>query len=280
MMVELRIHTEDDLLSLDDQDIQGISIGDESCFLRLPSREEVKIFADAALSRNLLLRFVFPKIQEKDMEYSCRFAEELLSEYPGIALTLNDLGHIYNLKHLLGKRGFTIGRLLSTSMENWAWGDILLDEEEDWVKEVVKQNNMNNALKISFFKNLGARSMESNLLPFQERSFSSLQEKGLSVVAHYNYLLLSLCRTCPLKGFGGEHHPRCGKGCIEPYAMKLSEQNESYEEIRDHYPEIIASGKGIYRRNPRQLKEYSSEFIDTVCIDAHYLGELKSRGER
>jgi hypothetical protein len=276
MKVELRIHTPDDLLILADQDFQAISIGDESCLSRLPGEEEIETYAEAILSRNLSMRFVFPKIEEKDMEYCCRLTEWLLEKYPGTALTLNDLGHIYTMKRLLGEKGFTIGRLLSTSMENWAWGDILLDEEEEWVKKVVTENNMNNALKISFFRSYGAHSMETNLLPFQQKSFSSIQKKGLGIVAHYNYLMLSLCRTCPLKGLSKEQQPACGKGCHIPYMMELSEENESYDEIRDHFPEIVVSGKGIYRRNPHKLEEYSSDCIDTVCMDAHYVRETKS----
>lgn len=271
MQFELRIHGIEDLHSLAQSKATIISTGDESCLHRLPSEEEIKTWADWILSRNLRMRVVFPRIEEKYMEYTCRYTEKLLQQYPETALTLNDLGHIYNLKGLLRDHGFTVGRLLSTSMENWAWGEKVLDEEEEWVKETVLQNNMNNALKISFFRDLGAEYMETNLLTSQEKSFSAIQQKGFKVLAHYNYLYLSICRYCPLKRFVREKPPGCVKECRAYYLMKLSETNDFYEKVHGIYPDLVVSGKGIYRKNPRELKEYSLDHIDIISIDAHYL---------
>lgn len=279
MILELRIQTLEDLSSVDISPFQVVSLGDEGCLWHLPPEGERKTWIDAILSQNAGIRFVFPKVEEKYMEYVCRYTEKLVDEFPEVILTLNDLGHIYQMKELLCRKSFTIGRLLSTSMENLVWAEIFLDGEEGWVKEVLTQNNLNSDLKISFFKNLGAEGMESNLLPFQEKCFSSIREKGLKILAHYNNILLSLSRFCPLKRYVGKKPPGCAKECALPWLIKLSERNLFYKVAFEKYPDIILCGKGIYRRNPRKLCDYLLQDVDVICLDAHYIREIQGTQE-
>jgi hypothetical protein len=194
--------------------------GDYGCFEILPTVPELLEFKQVLSRENIQLHYLSPKVTEATIDRETGRVGALLKEK--IPVSINDWGLYYQLRpDIQPDHELYIGRLLTKSISDWAFGSLFLAKEEQSAVDYLVQNNFQHRIKLDFLKQAGIRGVEVSVDPNSEPSFAQIQAQGLAVVGYADHSILAVSRVCPLarlKGVNLAVNP-CGHFCKSSYQL-------------------------------------------------------------
>jgi hypothetical protein len=205
----------------------------------------------------------------------------------GVEIVVNDYGVLHacqQLEHI----NFVIGHFLSTTYEASPWFDLMISQENEFVKRVCSENFMNDSHLTEFLKKLGVVGIESELLPNVLQSLREIRSRGLHVGVLLDFVPVTFSRVCHTRRFRGLAPPECSVKCNYPIKLQITHYREWWipgakfkeirRELRERIPEMYAFGNVVYRKTLFDLNE-NYDFIDYAILDTKFysLDELSER---
>jgi len=230
----------------------SITCGDHGCTYVLPTVDELLALKHSLLNQNKGLHYISPKLSQSHLDDELNRVVTLLRE--GLSISINDWGLLYKLKdYIKPEYDICIGRLLSKSIADWAWGALLLGGEKDRGKQYLMQNSFNHKLKIDYFKNLGIKGIDVSAHPDSEASYIGISNKGLYVTGFADSTYLAVSRACPVIHI--ENLGRCSDRCREFCTREEYHLIPVKADQQRMYPKMQLIGNTVYKPidvKPRQ----------------------------
>lgn len=231
------------------QKVGSITCGDHSCTYVLPSIDDLLDLKGSLSNKNKGLHYISPKLSQVHMQDEFNRVITLLQE--GVSISVNDWGLLYKLKnHIKPEFDIRIGRLLSKSIADWAWGLLLLGGEKDRGKSYLLQNSFNHNLKIDYFKNMGLKGIDVSIQAGSEPSYREIAKKGLYVTGFVGDSYLAVSRACPVLHI--ENLGKCSEKCKEFCTKEEYLLVPKREDQQRAYPKMHLVGNTVYK--PIEIK--------------------------
>ncbi len=279
MGFEVRAYTKRDIDWLINSPCDSIGLGSETCVHRLFPFEGLLKDLKTIVNTGIRARLVTPLLSNSFVGKISRLVEQVIRSEMPVDITFNDYGLLYKNRELLqnSNQKYTLGRLLAKSVDNWPWNSRIVEHETEYAREYILQNNCCYDKKLIFLKQLGISSVEFNYKPSQLSCLSSLKKHGIEVLAHLDFILLAVSRSCPTVRLHESTIPFCHSLCKDAYTLDLvgreghvrTDAQEKDENVFSEYPQLIVWGNGIYQKNTVKFPTLDSGKTDKYIITVH-----------
>lgn len=219
-------------------------IGNYGCRKKVPDRKKILEINKALETEGVHVHYISPKTTKETIVKETERILDLLEA--GLSVSINDWGLFYAIRdHIKPEYALYLGRLLTKSIGDWAWGNIHFEKENKQGVAYLKQNNFNHDIKMEYFKNYGIKGVEVNITPESELSFQNIAQNGFSVIGFADNKIMAVSRSCPMYRLNGY---KCHESCQERHKLK-----PSLESQRSIYPDLELRGNVIFRMEEQKL---------------------------
>ena len=219
-------------------------IGNYGCRRKVPDTKKILELNKALEAEGVHVHYISPKTTKETIGLETERIWELLEA--GISVSINDWGLFYNIRERVKpEHALYLGRLLTKSIGDWAWGNIHFEKENSDGVEYLKQNNFNHDIKMQYFKEHGIKGVEVNITPESEMSLQNIAQNGFSVIGFADNKIMAVSRSCPMQRLNGH---KCHETCQRRH--KLVPSLESQKRI---YPDLELRGNVIFRMEEQKL---------------------------
>ena len=285
MKFEIRARSLEKLDEILDINPDVIGVGDEGCYLKLPSVMDALKIREKTEKAGRRFRLITPQVTVGAVDKTINIIQALSKEGKGYCLTINDIGLLYGCcqKDVLPEE-VAIGRTLSKSLADCKWNDHLLQHEDEHMKRTLYQNWMCQEVKISHLKNYGINAIESNMTEKQDDSFINFARSKCKIHVHYGLSAVAFSRICQTAKYYDTPVRNCVDICNGSLKIEMSQiWNEAvYYEMDDRLKEIkptfILIGNVLYQENDLKLSDFNIFNVDSFILTfAHYRGQPSTK---
>jgi hypothetical protein len=268
---EIRIHY--DQISHDMYHFDSIGIGHTGCVHKLMgiSDDHIEMLLNRFNNVKVEIPIIFQSHLAKVIDKI-----KLWEKYP-IGLIINDFGILYELKfhHLLDKFHISLGRNLVYSFFNCPWYEDILAYEDDQMKELWLESNMDNDQMIDFLQEYHIREIDMDLSMHLKGSIEKLRSKGIKINGFIENPIASISRSChAVRVFNGKLG-ECQELCNQPILLEPKQRWNRFDDTlvriskpnRDKLGTLLVYGNTIVSQRKNIDIEYT---FDTLCIDLRY----------
>jgi len=119
---------------------------------------------------------------------------------------------------------------------------LIYKNESENVREVIKQVNLFDDIKLDFFKGYNVTAIESNITDNTADSLIKINDSGLTVYINESYFLYGIQRSCPICRSSLHNQCDCQK-CDIPVRITLARQWEDCQsflnETIKYFPSVL-----------------------------------------
>jgi len=231
-----------------------ISLGSEVCVLELLYFNFTALL-EQALHDKCEIRLLTPFIPDKHMEQTYELVKNICA-IRQIKVTFNDTGLLHRCKCLIDSGLITpvIGRLLTRSLVDCPWADLLIQDESSALKESVYGYSMVHNSKWEILNAYNINEIEMNYHPVMDKSVSYFAEKGVSITTYENHLL-SVGRICYQSRYVNKAVRECEHVCMQPLQINLQKRFIPSENVGDetayqkYFSNCYVMGNAVYTQN-------------------------------
>lgn len=255
-----------------DEDII-IGIGSEGCVCKFCSimDELLQIQHKEDELLKYKIRIITPRVPEKYSDRVIKCISDAIMKFNIDSVVINDYGILYGIKNMIKKEiPLIIGRTLMRSLEYVPWSAYMLRHEEEEVKKNLLIPNILHSSKLELFKKFNIVGTELCATMEASTYIDVLQKKGIKVFVHYNTIIGSLGRTCPVVRINNAKIGECVDLCDSYLEVELNKSwgaNKSINQDRnlDIIPKYQCVGNAVYYY--KNDNEFQYEICDGVIYD-------------
>lgn len=200
-------------------DIGMLRFGDEFCTNKLLTSSQIDLAVTIGQKMNLPLSFVFPRLNDFEMNHVKPQLKKLHSLLHSIQIVANDLGIIQyiqdqDLNHLqviLGRQAISVPMRARPPMPSVMGKDNVIANFAD--RKLFHLTNLNYKYTCDFFKKLGVSGMEFDYIPETFPLLKKLRQHGFQIHIHAGNIMVALTRKCHTARLFDLPPHHCGKLC-------------------------------------------------------------------
>ncbi len=221
-----------------------VFIGNYGCRKKIPDNKAILSMNEVLKDIGIKIQYISPKATKETIQSEKQKLLELMNH--GISVSINDWAVFYSIRdNIKIEHSVYLGRLLTKSIGDWAWGHIHFEKENPEAVNYLKQNNFNHDVKMDYFRNYGIKGVEVNINSESEVSFRNIASNGYSVIGYADNRIMAVSRSCPMQRINDY---KCKETCQNSH--KLVPSLESQISI---YPDLELRGNVIFRMEEQQF---------------------------
>lgn len=266
MKNEIRSFDLDKLAEISSQ-YTTVRFGTEGCVNKFCKSMEELLTTDLKLKD---IHIVTPRIPDKYMEKTVRYIEEVKEKYGIESIVINDYGLLYKLKGIGMKfNEVIIGRTLIRSLAYVPWGNFIIRDENDSMKENLLMANIFHKSKIEFFKEYDVTGVELCQSPLLKETIEILHENNMKAYVYHNTVIATIGRTCPIVRMKKTTAVDCEHLCDTCYKVELDKvwgvnkfmYQDPSQEVRDLVPDYMLKENVVYYITKSPVAEDTADYI-------------------
>lgn len=229
-----------------------LGIGSEGCVHKFlfEVNKLLEIVTENKSLSDLKYRIVTPRVPTKYMDRVAIAIKKMISTLEIDTIVINDYGVMYRLCKVENIRTPVIlGRTLIRSVEYVPWHNYILRDEEEGVRDAILLPNIIHTEKIALFKDYNVKGVELCATKNNARSIKLLKKEGFATYIHYNSIIATIGRTCPVIRMEQKEVDTCQELCNHFLDVNLNKiwgaNNLLYIEPTDDARRIIPPYKCI-----------------------------------
>lgn len=249
-----------------------VGIGSEGCVHAFCVSMDNYINYKNVENINFKFRIITPRIPNKYLDIVLKKIKQIVEKLEVESIVINDYGLLYNLYNSnIKKVDFILGRTLIRSLEYVPWAEYFLENEKKELKKNATTINMLHNSKLKLFKQFNIKGIEVCLTNGIYKDILMLKELGLKIYMHFNTIIGSIGRTCPLvRIFNDIEVGNCTSLCKSTLNIELSKMKSKNimfykKEELNIMPKCKAIGNVIYYYS--NIKDFPYKICDCVIFD-------------
>ncbi len=228
-----------------------LRFGDEFCFEKCLSSDELEEAINLAQKCDRRLSFIYPRLNDCEMDIVKNQLCIINAYNLPVYIIANDLGisqikkslSLNNLKIVLGRQIISVPLRARPAMRSVMGKDNIISNFAD--KRLFHLSNLNYKLTLEFLKKSGIYGLEFDYIPETFPLLRKLQKEGMHIYIHKSNVMVALTRRCHTKRLVCKD----GKGCE---LICKDRKFRLYHEVTD---ELFLDGNAILAAIPYEEKD-------------------------
>jgi putative protease len=273
---EIRVLTLKDLPSAISKASHTVGVGLEYCSILIQNTGELDEAVSKINESGLKALLITPCIHVLEFDKVSDLIIEFIRKNPTADIVFNDWGMLsYISKNVIKspESRWWLGRLLSRTMADWPWFDVITRDESDEVMQRLTCNSICHDKIYKIIKKYNIDGIEINNNKLNVENISKIKEQGLLVKIHLNKKLLAAGRSCIYmtnklgQDFNNSCDGNCGKLNLNLTALDSTDLlYDNNPLLQKFYPDILLAGAGIFDNSNNNSLEVDSDKIDGICM--------------
>ena len=273
---EIRILTLSDLPLAIHNASHTVGLGSEYCSILIQNTEKLDKAVSEINNAGLKPLLVTPCIHALEFDKVSELIVRFIRKNPNADIVFNDWGMLsYIAENAFNppESHWWIGRLISRTMADWPWFDIITRFESEEVIKKLANNSICHDEVFRIIKNFKISGIEMNSNKYNAESIDKAKKQNLYVKTHLNKKLLAAGRSCiyMTDKLESSCNQLCDGSCSK-LSLHLSAL-DSTDLLHDNnpllqkcYPEILLAGAGVFDRAQRDLSLIDCSEVHKVCF--------------
>ncbi len=266
-----------------------IGIGSEGCVNKFCyyMKELITLSGTKGKYKDHKIRLVSPRVPEAFTDIVTEYVKSAVETFNIESIVINDYGLLSRLHNEgVRKTPFILGRTLVRSLEYAPWSEYIVRFEEDEVQKNLLIPSIFHSAKLELLNKYNVVGTELCPTRTVGEFIPALKSKGLKVYMHYNTVIASMGRTCPVVRILGAKVGECMHLCDSSVDVKISKgwglkQTADNSNITGIAPLYKCVGNAVYylvnsSHTPFELCDsviFDSILNNTTDIDFEYYNE-------
>jgi hypothetical protein len=213
LKIELRLDNIRDLECALGMEANSVGLGDEGCAYRIPSASDIRSAFTSIIESGKRPRLITPRTAENQFD-KVKKAVEAAAGFGSMAdLIVNDLGVLKLCRDLSSGAGIYIGRLVSRSITDCPWYDMVLKGENQSVGNTLLRHGFDHGEKFIMLHEFGIEGIEVNNISSIGESIKRISQNGFKVFIHMGRRFLTAGRNCTTARYLGRKEGKCLPFC-------------------------------------------------------------------
>lgn len=252
--------------------ISSFSIGHESCvvkFFEIFRREPLLQFVREQRELGRPVQILTPFVPERHLDETKRILDRLFYQecFRDSVIIVNDLGLMRFVRERNPNRTMRLGRSMIRSFDYTPWGQAIIEDETEEIRQVVSQANFYDDEKMEFFRRFHLSEIEANLTSGTRESLLDIRRNGFRVCVHQATFLYGTQRSCHVRRRDGVNDS-CWTACERSESIRL----EKLWVTTGHYkkPDSVHFPNPLYLRGNQILgdaRDLPLDDFDTVILN-------------
>ena len=269
MKIELRLDNLRDLDCALGMEAHSIGLGDEGCAYRIPSASHIRSAFTSIIKSGKRPRLITPHTAENQLD-KVKKAVEAAAGFGSMAdLIVNDLGILKLCRDLNSGAGIYIGWLVSRSITDCPWYDMVLKGENQSVKNTLLRHSFDHIEKFILLHEFGIEGVEVNNINGIGESIKRISRNGFKVFIHMGRRFLTAGRNCATARYLGLEEGKCLPYCgitfnLEWEGVWMNPTDNNVPAGKEHKNRL----EGMVAKGNRVLGPCMNSIMEAVACEA------------
>lgn len=223
-----------------------LGIGSEGCVHSFYTKIDKFIGNKDKVDRRYSFRIITPRVPLKHMDRVLDKIKEFIKVFNVESIVVNDYGLLYRISKTEGLISeIILGRTLIRTIEDTPWYRLIVESEQEEVKNSIIKPNILHLQKLELFNIYNIKGVELSPVKGNIEALKKLKMYGIKAFIHYKNELATIGRTCPLMRALEKDTYECKKDCNNIVNIQFKKGYGIMDEKKIQDEEVVPDFWGI-----------------------------------